>query len=320
VEPDVPSTRTPEGRDSAARAPLPAALASFAERVLGTAAAVADYSWPYDGSEVHRVRAGDGTEYIVKQLQNQRFFNREVTGYSWTHALGKGRAPTLVAADPDVLAVILTILPGVMLKRGAGLAADDEPTAVQQAGALLAQLHQVVEPRRDTGTIDRLVARTEDHVLRAGAELSAAQQELVRARAQTLKSLAPQLVSVATHGDFQRRNLLWQSEARTLGVIDFERAELAPAVRDLVLLESDVFLDRPDLKAGFMHGYGRQLDPIETRALDAWIILDAVSALAWGVENRQQGLVDRARRVFATLELAGYGLDSGTAADPANKT
>lgn len=283
---------------------MPAALADFAERVLGPTRAVADHSWPYPGSEVHRVQTPDGTKYIVKQLQNRRFFGRELTGYSWTPALGPGRAPTLVAADPDIRAVILSILPGLMLKPDAGLASEDEPDAFEQAGALLARLHRAVEPRYDTSTIDRLVARTDDHVRRAGAELNAAQYDLVYAQAETLQSIAPRLISVASHGDYQRRNLLWQPGARTLGVIDFERAELAPAVRDFVLLESDAFLDRPDLKTAFVRGYGRELDPLETRALGAWIILDAVSALAWGSENRQQGLIDRARRTFSTFEPA----------------
>ena len=84
----------------------PPVLAAFTERVLGTTTAVADHSWPYDGSEVHRVRATNGTEYIVKQLQNERFFSRELTGYGWTTALGPGRAPTLVAADPEILSLI----------------------------------------------------------------------------------------------------------------------------------------------------------------------------------------------------------------------
>lgn len=306
AHPDPPGPPGPADGGSV----LPVALASFTERVLGSTTVVADLSWPYHGSEVHRVRAVDGREYIVKQLLNQRFFEREVIGYGWAPALGPDRAPTLVAADGDVLAVILTVLPGVMLKRGAGLSADDEPDAFRQAGELLARLHRAIAPQHDSSTIERLAGRTEDHLRRAAAELSPAGQDRVRACAQTLTSLAPQLISGATHGDFQRRNLLWRSEERILGAIDFERAEVAPAVRDLVLLESDVFFDRPDLRDCFMHGYGRALDPVETRALEAWIVLDAASALAWGTENRQQGLIDRARRVFAARELAERGSDT----------
>jgi hypothetical protein len=49
-------------------------------------------------------------------------------------------------------------------------------------------------------------------------------------------------------------------------LIDFERAELATAVRDLVRLEYGPWDQRPDLRDSFVGGYGRNLTPARRHA------------------------------------------------------
>lgn len=282
---------------------LPAELAAFAQHVLGPLTAPVDLSWPYQGSEVYRITDAHAVEHIVKRLENDRFYAMEVEGYRWAPVLGSGRAPRLEAADPDLRVVITSFLPGHVLT-GVELDPEDERDAYRQAGELLALLHRAEEPSADTAVVDRLIGRSEQQLRKAERELTRAQREVARGAARTLAELGPRLPSVPSHGDFQPRNLLYDRKRGQVAAIDFERAAFAPAVRDLVRLESGVFAHRPRARAGFYRGYGRELESLERQALIAWMIVDAVSGLAWGIPNGDAEVVARARNVFTRPELA----------------
>jgi len=99
----------------------------------------------------------------------------------------------------------------------------------------------------------------------------------------------------------QPRNWLWDPAARRLAVIDFERAEPAPAVRDLVRLEYGPWDQRPDLREAFMGGYGRALTSTETKAMRCLAGLDALSGLRWGTSNHDHEVTSRARRTLDRL-------------------
>jgi tRNA A-37 threonylcarbamoyl transferase component Bud32 len=274
----------------------PAELADFANRVLGPCALIADLSWPYEGSEVYRIRDAHGVDHILKRLINHRFFSMEVDGYQWAPALGAGRAPRLEAADEDLLAVIVTFLPGRPM-----LGEIDpviEIPAYRQVGRLLALLHASRPATSETAVLERLLDRAEGQLAKAADELTAAQHALARRAAAILADLMPHLSAVPTHGDLQARNVLLDPSARTVALIDFEKAALAPAVRDLVRLEPGVFR-RPELRTAFYHGYGRNVDPAEQHALHAWVVLDSVAALAWGIPNGDTEIVQRARAALA---------------------
>ncbi|MET7642469.1 hypothetical protein ABZS83_02235 [Streptomyces sp. NPDC005426] len=85
-----------------------------------------------------------------------------------------------------------------------------------------------------------------------------------------------------------------------LGVIDLERSEPGPAVRDLVRL-SDAWAGRPDLFAAFFSGYGRSLTAVEEARLVIDVALDSVSGIAYGSENCDPELVERGRRTLGRL-------------------
>jgi len=75
-----------------------------------------------------------------------------VTAYRlWTPALGTGRAPRLLAADPDLRAVLITALPG-QIARGAHIPEADEPEIHRQAGMLLRRLHSASPATAAPGT------------------------------------------------------------------------------------------------------------------------------------------------------------------------
>jgi hypothetical protein len=84
-------------------------------------------------------------------------------------------------------------------------------------------------------------------------------------------------------------------------VIDFDRAEPGPAVRDLVRLEYEPQDQRPDLPADFLSGYGRALTRAEEQVLPRLAALDALSGLQWGTLNGDTDVTSRARRAFARL-------------------
>lgn len=267
-------------------------LTAFVATAVGPCTLVADLSWPYEGSEVYRIRDAHGVDHILKRLINDRFYGMEVAGYRWAPALGPGRAPILEATDPPLRAVIVSFLPG------APMLGEIEPgletRAYRQAGRLLALLHAAEPPVPETALLERLLDRSEQQLAKAATELDAGQRTLARRAAHVLAELAPDFRGVPTHGDIQPRNLLLDPDSGRLALIDFEKAGIAPPVRDLVRLEAGVFTGRPRLSAAFYDGYGRELDPVESLALRAWVVLDSVSALAWGIPNGDHEIVVRA--------------------------
>lgn len=106
-----------------------------------------------------------------------------------------------------------------------------------------------------------------------------------------------------THGDFQLRNLRWDETADALYVIDFERSEPGPAVRDFVRL-SDAWHGRPDLLQAVMDGYGRPFTPEEENQLTVLSVLDAVSGISYGTAHGDPELVERGLRTLARLRTA----------------
>jgi Ser/Thr protein kinase RdoA (MazF antagonist) len=170
-----------------------------------------------------------------------------------------------------------------------------------QAGALLRRFHGAAPSADAAAGVERAADRAAEHLRRADGMLTAQQMALVHRSADLLRSFASDLSAVATHGDSQPRNWLWDASSRRLALIDFERAELAPAIRDLVRLEFGPWDGRPDLRDTFFKGYGRPLTDVELEALPCLGALDALSGLQWGTANHDQEVADRARRTFDRL-------------------
>ncbi|MFF1798384.1 NUDIX hydrolase, partial [Kitasatospora sp. NPDC058263] len=92
----------------------------------------------------------------------------------------------------------------------------------------------------------------------------------------------------------------WDEVTGSLYVIDFERAEPGPAVRDFVRL-SDAWAGRPDLCEAVVAGYGRQLSETEEEHLAVHQVLDAVSGIQYGAANEDPELLERGRRTLARM-------------------
>ncbi|MFI5752390.1 phosphotransferase [Streptomyces sp. NPDC051644] len=271
----------------------------FAERVVGRIAEWTDTSWAREGSRVWRVRGAAGGTWYVKIHQNGRFHEREVGALrTWVPSLGPA-APRLVAADKNLRAVVVTALPGRPV-HGALHTPEEERQFFRRIGALAAAIHRSAPPRPGPGAPVAL-RKLERHLAGAREHLAPGDEEMIRALADYAARL-PGLDLVPTHGDFQLRNLLL-SEAGTLGVIDFERSEEGPAVRDFARL-SDAWANRPDLYEALVAGYGRPLTPVEEERLTVELALDALSGIQYGSRTGDPELLERSRRTLARLRTA----------------
>jgi Ser/Thr protein kinase RdoA (MazF antagonist) len=156
-------------------------------------------------------------------------------------------------------------------------------------------------PGAGAESADRAVGRVEEHLARAVGQLDAEQVSLVREHAARLPLLTRDLPAVPTHGDAQPRNFLWEPAAGRLSLIDFERAEPAPAVRDLVRLAYGPWDGNPGLREAFLEGYGRPLSSGEWAALRSFAALDALSGIQWGTVHGDAETVERGYRTLTAL-------------------
>lgn len=273
---------------------MPGPLAALVTAVLGPGVEVQSRSWPRATSQVWEARACTGGRVFAKIHPTPKFHHREVAAYgSWVPLLGDS-APRLLACDSAVPAIVVTALPGTPAKlQSLDPRQDAEVHAL--AGTVARRIHDAAPS--PTATAPALPsAYVSKHLARArlsGADLNRAHAVLADA-AQVTLSL------VATHGDFQPRNWLYDNDAR-VRVIDFERAEPAASVRDFRLLVNGVWRGRPDLREAFFDGYGRCLSAEEEVALAGWVVLDALDSAHWGAEHGDVEVLERGLAGLARL-------------------
>ncbi|MGY1440092.1 phosphotransferase [Streptomyces reniochalinae] len=269
----------------------------FAERAVGRIVSWTDTSWVREGSRVWRAHGAAGGTWYVKVHQGDRFHAREVGAYrTWVPRLGAA-APRLVAADSRLRAVVVTAAPGRPL-HGTVPSSREQQVLFRRIGALAAAIHTSAPPQPGPAPGDMQLEKIEHHLRRARPHLGPGDEDFLRVRAGRAREL-PDVECVATHGDFQLRNLLC-AEDGGLAVIDFERSEPGPAVRDLVRL-SDAWAGRPDLYDAFLTGYGRTLTLVEEERLTVDSALDALSGIQYGAAHGDPELLERGLRTLARL-------------------
>ncbi|WP_370132467.1 aminoglycoside phosphotransferase family protein [Streptacidiphilus sp. EB103A] len=277
-------------------------ILSWAQGLVGLVDSVRDVSWPRESSRVWELN-GTGGRHFLKLSPDRLAFDRETYAYRGAAPkLGDGRAPVLVDADPVAMALLLTAVPGAVVK-GLTLTAGEEGDIHRQAGALLRRLHDTATPSAHT----RLEAAADtSRLLDQGARqlavwtplLTAAQRLLVGDLIDELRGTS-ELPAAFLHGDWQPRNWLWSGE---LAAVDFEQSRYGPAVDDFVLLASGPWwLDRPDLRESFISGYGRTLNGAEQRALRGLAGLAAAGGIARGTAAADLELVRRGQLTLNRL-------------------
>jgi hypothetical protein len=96
---------------------IPPPLADLAQQAVGAITSAVDRSWPRENSAVWEITTAAHRQYFVKQHPSPRFHQREVTAYQkLVPSLGPGRAPELITADQNLAAIVITGLPGQVVK------------------------------------------------------------------------------------------------------------------------------------------------------------------------------------------------------------
>ncbi|WP_369203268.1 phosphotransferase [Streptomyces sp. PU-14G] len=283
------------------RAPEPQ-VRRLAEQAVGRIAEWTDTSWAREGSQVWRARSATGGTWFVKIHQSDRFHQREVDAYrTWAPRLG-GAAPRLVAADARLRAIVVTAVPGRPL-HGAVQPPEEQRRHFRRIGVLAAAIHRSAPAQPSPADGEARLGKVDRHLRAAHLHLAPGEEDFLRSLVEHAKELTP-LECVPTHGDFQLRNLLCADDG-SLAVIDFERSEPGPAIRDLVRL-SDAWAGRPDLYDAFLAGYGRTLTPAEQEHLAADSALDALSGISYGATHGDPELLERGRRTLARLRADNH--------------
>ena len=121
---------------------LPGPFAALARQVAGQITDVTDCSWPRDSSAVWRIASAYGGCWYLKRHSSDRFHTREMAALQdWAPALGPDRAPELAAADPELLIMVITAVPGRPVLE-LQLSTREEREVHRQAGLLLGHMHE----------------------------------------------------------------------------------------------------------------------------------------------------------------------------------
>ncbi|WP_329127459.1 aminoglycoside phosphotransferase family protein [Streptomyces sp. NBC_01465] len=282
----------------------PATLLAWVEHFVEPIDFVQDASMPRSNSRVWRITSGRRSVFL-KISPTPSFFARETRAYrSCVPALEPRQAPRLLASRPTHLALLLTQVPGEPIKTLPRIPST-HGAIHRQAGAWLRKFHGEQELVRDErgealAELARAAQGAERHLQDAGTLLTEPEYKLVRLHAEALNELGP-LPLGFVHGDFQERNWLWHTDARRLGVIDYERSRPYVQVYDFIKLAGGPWADDPALRNAFFEGFGRDLTFDEHQALRCLGALDAASAIAWGSAHGDHTIVERGHRTLARL-------------------
>lgn len=259
-------------------------IASFLHARLDGPVVIGDHSW-LDGTRPTVLRTKDraGREWFVKQHVLADFYAAERDAYErWVPALGD-RAPSLFAADDELLTLIVTALPGVMPERW------EDPELQFQAGILLRRFHdaETLPPyvdivARKLDALDRILPRAEELIDRGALDF--ARSQLVEL------GYVAALRCVPCHLDYSPRN--WLVDDGVLYVIDFGDCRTDAWVNDFGRLFLGWHL-HGEPKEAFLDGYGRVPTDDESALLRACyaarMVEQIVFAREYGLAQAEAG-------------------------------
>ena len=223
---------------------------------------------------------GDSDDHIERELQAHLNWL-----LPWT---SRGRAPTLVHGSADAKVLISRYLPGELVL---GTEDADDPSIYRQAGELLALLHAQIVVTDDD--YERRV--NEKSLAWLGQPHRIAATTVERLRAEIAAWPTPPARLVPTHGDWQPRN--WLVHDGIVGVIDFGRAAMRPALTDFARLAVQDFRRDPDLEAAFLDGYGT--DPRETGVWNRNRVREAIGTAVWAYRVGAESFEAQGHRMIA---------------------
>jgi aminoglycoside/choline kinase family phosphotransferase len=255
-------------------------------------AVVADLSWGLVDTVVLHVR-DRGRDVIVKAGgPGNHHIAREIAAHrAWVGSLAEiGRAPELLRADESANVLVTSYLHGQLVL---GAEAEGQADTYVQAGELLARFH--AQAFRVDKDYERAASARSLRWLDGSHGIAPEVEAQLRAEFRALAS--PVVTLVPTHGDWQPRN--WLHHRGTVKMIDFGRADWRPADSDFARLVNQQFVQRPDLEAAFVSGYGS--DPREPAPWRRTLLREAVGTACWAHQVGDSGFEAQGHRMIADV-------------------
>lgn len=250
------------------------------------------------GSQSWRVTCAPRVFY-VRVHRSVRKFAQELAAAHAANAHAPGLVAPVAATFPDVLALVYDAVPGVQLTDNTVL--DGE--TLRAAGRALRRFHCVPAHVDDPMPIGHAVTRRLNAAA-AGTDLGPATVDAICnwARARVEAARVPR---VLCHRDFAARNWVLRPDGE-IALIDLEHARPDVWVNDLRAFCSNDpnRLETSRLEA-LLEGYGAPLTSAHLDLLSAFVLLDAVGELAWGLRH-----ADSNREADARRRIAAAGFDS----------
>ncbi len=196
---------------------------------------------------------------------------------------------------PDVPEVLAELEGAIVLSWIDGRTADevrgDAGVVHERAGALLRRIHSVpVEDRDAVSIADALALRIDRWCARARGLV--AEQIVARVRSCVDPSAFDGVARVQCHRDYTPGNWIVRPDG-SVAAIDFGQARLDLPQWDFVKLAADAWVDRPDLRARFVAGYGD-----DDARVDRLVALHGLQTLVWGLEHDDAHFIALGRRVL----------------------
>lgn len=255
---------------------MPRDLVHFLQSALDSPRVVEDLTWT-DGDRptVLKVEDRRGELWIAKQHRLREQYRAELTAYHrWVDHLD-GRAPSLHAADDDLMVLIIDALPGDTPRDWT------RPELLREAGRILRALHEAeTYPPYDDLVEDKL-ARLDDVAPEAQRLLEPHVLEVARAQLEALDGVAAPR-RVPCHLDYSPRN--WLLHAARLSVFDFGDAGPDAWINDFGRLFIGWRL-APAPKQAFLDGYGATPTADDLRILRASYTARLVSHVVFAHEH-----------------------------------
>ncbi len=208
--------------------------------------------------------------------------------------------PNLIGESEVYSALLVSTVPGKNVA-DVLLRPEEALTTYRRAGAFLRKLHTL--PFTD----DKPVPLLEDYRQRAKTWLTRADgllepdliawvSEQAAEAAELLGGMNP--TRVPCHRDYTARNWLVDvTDGLKLSVIDFEHSRPDFWPFDVEKLVTEV--GGTELEAAFWQGYGRSLRDAETRVLEMYSALNALSTVVWAREHGDEAFeADGRRRLY----------------------
>ena len=259
--------------------------------------------WPHGQSMTWRATDDSGPAMYVKVHAEPYLYQRHTQAYElWVPHL-PCRTPELLFADANLLLLVFAELPGAPLENVA-LPLDLELLAYETGGRVASVFHELpASPNEQPGDPgEAAVQRMRDLIERAAGLIDDDTLRWVESVGMDPAVFAGEQL-VPCHRDYSPRNWLVAENDGGLdwSLIDFERARHDFMYFDFQRMWPDHWRDRPDRRAAFFRGYGRELTKDEEHRLRLTVLRTCVGTVSWARTNGDPAFEAWARQTIERL-------------------